>query len=108
AEWRRYGEFDTVLIVDDVDGTVRAASIVEPALLKRLLNGPGDLHDWQGDLPVEGEKRQPGSWGALVLALSNEEEVLDIDPEAFWQGIYLWFRSRRVDYNSKNRVGSRA
>ncbi len=27
-------------------------------------------------------------------------EVIEADPELFWQGIYLWFRSHGVDYDT--------
>ena len=100
AEWRIYGEFDTVVIVDDEDNTVREALTADAKLLSSLLTTPGALDGWHGDHTITDDKRDPAAWGALVLARSDAGQVLEMDPERFWNGIYLWFRSRGVDYDT--------
>src|SRR5262245_3250716 len=99
AEWRTTGEFDAVLIVED-DSTVREAMLANPEVLHRLLTDTGDLNRWRGGGTVEGDKRSPSAWGDLVIARAHTGEVLDMDPERFWNGIYQWFRSRGVDYDT--------
>ena len=100
AEWRSNGESDAVLIVDDADQTVREAMPANPEVLSRLLTNTGDLSVWHGDRPVEADKRTPSAWGDLVIARAQTGQVLNMDPERFWNGIYLWFRSRGVDYDT--------
>jgi hypothetical protein len=99
AEWRTNGEFDAVLIVED-NRTVREAMLATPDVLHRLLTDTGDLNGWSGGGTVEGDKRAPSAWGDLVIARAHTGEVLTMDPERFWNGIYQWFRSRGVDYDT--------
>jgi hypothetical protein len=100
AEWRTDGRFDAILIVDDRDGTVREALMADPAKLSSLLTSMGDLGTWHGEHPVEDARRDPKTWGALVLARAGSGEVITMDPERYWNGIYSWFRSRGVDYDT--------
>ena len=102
AEWRTNGEFDAVLIVEDED-TVKEALLANPEVLSQFLTDAGDLHAWRGARQVEGEKRKPAAWGSLVIARAETGEVITMDPERFWEGIYLWFRSRGVDYDGARR-----
>jgi hypothetical protein len=104
AEWRTDGENDAVLIVED-DTTVREALAANPEVLSKLLTETGDLNAWRGEQAVADEKRQPSAWGQLVIARASTGEVLTMDPERFWGGIYEWFRSRGVDYDTP--VGAR-
>jgi hypothetical protein len=99
AEWRTNGEFDAVLIVEDQQ-TVREALLANPDILSRLLTDTGDLNGWHGGGTIEGDKRSPSAWGELVIARAHTGEVLTMDPELFWNGIYQWFRSRGVDYDT--------
>jgi hypothetical protein len=99
AEWRTNGEFDSVLIIED-NTTVREALVANVAVLHRFLTDLGDLNGWRGATRVEGEKRTPSAWGDLVIARAQTGEVLTMDPEAFWNGIHVWFRSRGVDYDT--------
>ena len=88
---------DTLLIVDDGDDTVRQAVEAAPAVLRDFLNDMAGLETWrQGPLVAE-DKRNPAAWGELVIARAKTGEVLTMDPELFWEGIYLWFRSQGVD-----------
>jgi len=99
AEWRTNGENDAVLIVED-ENTVREVLPANPEVLSKLLTETGDLSAWHGEQAVEGDKREPSAWGQLVIARASTGEVLTMDPERFWGGIYEWFRSRGVDYDT--------
>ena len=100
AEWRNDGEIETIIIVDDEDNTVRQALEADSALLSNLLTDMGDLSDWRGGQAIEGDKRSPEAWGDLVIARADTGEVITMEPERFWDGIYHWFRSRGVDYDT--------
>ena len=100
AEWRNDGEIETIIIVDDEDNTVRQALEADSALLSNLLTDMGDLSDWRGGQVIEGDKRSPEAWGDLVIARADTGEVITMEPERFWDGIYHWFRSRGVDYDT--------
>jgi len=101
AEWRSLGESEAVLIIDE-SNTVREAIAAEPAVLSRLLTNMGELDSWQGTIPVDADKLDPASWGDLIIARAESGEVITMNPELFWDGIYTWFRSRGVDYDSPN------
>ena len=101
AEWRSLGESETVLIIDE-SNTVKEAIAAEPAVLSRLLTNMGELGSWQGTIPMDADKLDPASWGDLIIARAESGEVITMDPELFWDGIYTWFRSRGVDYDSPN------
>ena len=100
AEWRTDGEVETVLIVDDEDNTVRQALAVDSALLSNLLTNMGDLSTWRGGLAIDDGKLRPEAWGELVIARADTGEIITMEPERFWDGIYSWFRSRGVDYDT--------
>ena len=100
AEWRAKGEVEAVLIVDDEDNTVREALAANPTVLSHFLTNMGDLDSWRGEHPVDGGQRDPAAWGDLVIARADTGEVITMDPERFWEGIYTWFRSRGVDYDT--------
>ena len=100
AEWRTEGEFEAILIVDDEDNTVREVLAANPAALSKLLTDLGDLNTWRGEGSVAEDKRSPEAWGKLVIARAHTGEVITMDPERYWDGIYTWFRSRGVDYDT--------
>ena len=100
AEWRANGEIEAVLIVNDEDNTVREALAADPAVLSNFLTDMGDLNAWQGEHPVDGDKSRPEAWGDLIIARAQTGEVITMEPERFWDGIYHWFRSRGVDYDA--------
>jgi hypothetical protein len=104
VEWRTRGEMDdTLLVVDDDDNTVRHAVQATPTLLHDFLNDMAGLDTWREGPLVAADKRSPAAWGELVIARAKTGEVLTMDPELFWEGIYLWFRSRGVDPHSLRR-----
>lgn len=100
AEWRNDGEIETILIVDDEDNTVRQALAADPAALSNLLTNMGDLCSWRGGHAIDDDKRSPEAWGDLVIARADTGEVITMEPERFWDGIYTWFRSRSIDYDT--------
>ncbi len=100
AEWRTDGEIETILVVDDEDNTVREALAADPAVLSNFLTDMGDLSTWRGGHSVDDDKCSPAAWGELVIARANTGEVITMDPERYWDGIYSWFRSRGVDYDT--------
>ncbi len=99
AEWRSFGEFDVVLVLNE-DGTVRESMTAGPAILHNFLTKMTGLRSWRSDHTVEGAKRLPEPWGALVISRAETGESIDMDPERFWTGVHVWFRSRGVDYDT--------
>lgn len=101
SEWRTKGDLvDAVLIVDDT-GSVREALPASQDLLYRYLaQHVDDLEKWRGEQPVEGDNIHPEAWGQLVISRADGGEIIEVEPELFWKGIYVWFRSKGVDYNS--------
>ena len=98
VEWRTRGAMDdTLLIVDDDDNTVRQAVQADPTVLRDFLNDMAGLDTWRQGPSVAADKSSPAVWGELVIARAKTGEVLTMDPELFWEGIYLWFRSQGVD-----------
>ncbi len=100
AEWRTTGENEAILIVDDEDNTGREALAADPAVLSNFLTDMGDLNSCRGGHSVDDDQRSPEAWGDLVIARANPAEVITMDPERYWEGIYTWFRSRGVDYDT--------
>jgi hypothetical protein len=89
---------DTLLVINADDNTVRQAVPAAAPVLRDFLNDMADLDTWrQGGPAVAAAKRDPATWGELVIARARTGEVLTMDPELFWDGIYRWFRSRGVD-----------
>ena len=100
AEWRTKGPQDDVVLVLE-SGTVREALAGNQVVISRFLTEQlKDLETWRGEFQGTGEKSNPENWGELVISRAGSGEVLDADPELLWQGIYLWFRSHGVDYDS--------
>ena len=100
-EWRTKGELDDAVLILDDNGAVLEALSANQALLSRYLaQQVGDLGTWRGDRSVDGDDRHPEAWGDLVLARASDGELIDVEPELLWQGIYLWFRSHGVDYDT--------
>ena len=100
AEWRADGKIETVLVIDGTDNTVQKAIAANPSILSQFLTDMGDLRTWESGSKIGESKLDPESWGRLIIARSETGEVIDMDPEKFWDGIYVWFRSRGVDYTT--------
>jgi hypothetical protein len=102
AEWRTTGLFDSILLVDD-GKTVREALEADPDRLSTLLTDMRGLQTWRGSRTVSDDKLDPDAWGHLVIARAETGEIITMDPERFWNGVYAWFRSRGVDYDGASR-----
>jgi hypothetical protein len=66
-------------------------------VLQSFLNDMMDLESRRSEEAVVNGQSDPDAWGELVMARAQTGEVLDLDPELYWEGIYNWFRSRGVD-----------
>ena len=97
-EWRLRPDSDTVLVVSD-DKVVEVAIRADAMVLSKMLTIPGDLSLWEGGKILEAVDRDPATWGELVISRSEEGQILTMDPELFWNGIFEWFRSRGIDYD---------
>ena len=83
-----YGEAsDTVLKTWDADAT----------RLADFLNDMDDMDTVFTGLETDVDHRDPEASGKLVLVRSTEGDVLYVDPELYWDGIYYWFRKHGVD-----------
>jgi hypothetical protein len=99
AEWRSHGEYDVVLVVEN--GSVKEAMTANPAVLHDYLSVlMPNVAAWEGDHPIDVDHTDPEAWGRLVMSREANGDVIEMDPEAFWAGVHIWFRSRGVDYNS--------
>ena len=93
-EWRSRTEGDDVIIaVDDTSNVVLRAWEANPTLIADFLNEMTDL----SDADTGKESTATEYWGNLVLSRSSEGDVLDVDPQLYWEGIAFWFRSRGGD-----------
>ena len=101
-EWRTGPGRDTVLVING-RSTVVAALPADASVLSKMLTDPGSLDTWEGPRPLEAVDRLPGTWGELVISRGETGEILNMDPELFWNGIYEWFRSRGIDYDQLGR-----
>ena len=100
-EWRTRGKGDdTLLFVGEFgedSNTVLRKWEGTPALIADFLNDMADLDTTVVGLEVDVRERKPEQWGKLVLIRSQSGDILAIDPELYWDGVYYWFRSRGVD-----------
>ena len=102
VEWRVQDGADVIAMMDS-DGSISQVAIPDETLLKDFLAVTSDLTQWRKWTAwhsVAGDKRDPEAWGALVMERSEDGDVVNVDPELFWERVYRWFRSRGVDYNT--------
>ncbi len=97
-EWRIRPDSDTVLVVSD-NQAVEVAIRADAMVLSKMLTTPGDLSLWTGGKILEAVDRDPATWGELVISRSEGGQILTMDPELFWNGVYEWFRARGIDYD---------
>jgi hypothetical protein len=103
-EWRSKAEGDDVILkVQDDDDRVVQAWEANPGLLKDFLNDMTGFDDGSGT--VAGDEVDPRGWGRLVVARSEDGDVLAIDPESYWDRIGYWFRSRGDDPHPYRHTG---
>lgn len=101
-EWRHRSKGDeAILLVGESEGStggVLKAWRADAALLTDLLNDMREVGATDGALPLSEHQRDPQAWGKLVLARAQDGgDVLAIDPEPYWDGIYYWFRAHGLD-----------
>ena len=103
VEWRVQDGSDSIVVVDPTTPRVTDVVIPDAVVLKDFLAVTGKLERWRkwtGWRSVNGEERNPEAWGELVIGRNDNGDVLEVFPELFWERVYRWFRSRRVDYNT--------
>jgi hypothetical protein len=101
-EWRTKGKGDDALLFvreyGEAGDTVMKSWGADQGIIADFLNDMDDLETAEGRLETDVSHRNPQQWGKLVISRSVEGgDVLDIDPEPYWDGIYYWFRARGVD-----------
>jgi len=97
-EWRSRAEGDdSLLTVDEQSDTVVEAWPADTLLLTDFLNEMTTFEKRPEQNGVRGAQRDPDEWGALVIARSDAGDVLDVDPQLYWEGVAFWFRSRGED-----------
>ncbi len=101
-EWRTRGKGDDALLFvreyGEAPNTVIKTWTADAGLITDFLNDMVELDTASVRLETDVDKRDPQQWGKLVLSRAQQGgDVLDIDPETYWDGIYYWFRSRGLD-----------
>ncbi|HVB07110.1 MAG TPA: hypothetical protein VNF07_12765 [Acidimicrobiales bacterium] len=96
-EWRHGAEGEGALLaVEESTETVVKAWPANPELLTDFLNEMVEIKALEREDSARSESI-PGSWGELVIARSEDGEVLDVDPQLYWEGIAELFRSHGTD-----------
>jgi hypothetical protein len=100
-EWRSNGSGDDALLFvgefGEAGNTVLKLWEVTPALLTNFLNTMSALDTEFSGLETKIDQREPEQWGNLVLTRAADGQVLQINPELYWDAIYYWFRARGAD-----------
>ena len=96
VEWRVREGADAIVVVDEA--ALRVTEVVTPdaAVLKDYLEVTGDLEAWRkwtAWRSVDGDGVDPETWGELVLGRADDGEVVDVNPDLYWEGIRRWFRA---------------
>ena len=109
-EWRnRNHEDDALLIVEEGSGAVidaweaDAASIADFLNEMALINSRGERGGHERLGGVDASRRDPQSWGGLVVARLDNGAVVGVDPELYWDRMSYVFRSRGDDPHPWNR-----
>lgn len=101
-EWRTRGRGEDALLFvreyGEAGDTVLKAWDADMRNLTDFLNDMTDLDTPGADLETGVDERDPLQWGRLVLSRAQPGgDVLEIDPEIYWDQIYYWFRSLGLD-----------
>jgi len=101
-EWRTKGKGDDALLLvrefGEAGDTVLKSWDADSGRLIDFLNEMADLDTATGNLETGVDERDPDQWGELVLSRAQPGgDVLEIDPEIYWDKIYYWFRSHGRD-----------
>jgi hypothetical protein len=103
VEWRVRGGADAIIVINPPAEVSEQVSALDADALKAYLAVTGNLQHWRQTLnfrPIDGGPRDPDGWGRLVVSRADSGQIDFLDPELFWDGVYRWFRSRGVDYNT--------
>lgn len=100
-EWRsrKVGE-DALLAVDDEGSSVVHMWPADPSLISDFLNDMERLeaqHNGGTGNGLDISQRVPTFWGPVVLARSQNGQILQVDPELYWDRMTYWFRSKGDD-----------
>ena len=101
-EWRTRGKGDDALLFIREYGEAGDAVLkswdADGGRITDFLNEMVELDTTGGNLETNVNQRDPLHWGQLVLSRAQPVgDVLDIDPDIYWDEIYYWFRSRGTD-----------
>ena len=101
-EWRTKGKGDDELLFvrefGEAGDTVMKTWHADGGRITDFLNEMAGLDTAIASLETDVDQRDPLDWGELVLSRAQPGgDVLDINPEMYWDGIYYWFRSRGID-----------
>ena len=101
-EWRTRGNGDDALVFvreyGEAGDTVMKSWGADQGRLSDFLNDMDGLDTDNARLETDVSERDPKQWGKLVIARAQDGgDVLAIDPEPYWDGIYYWFRAHGVD-----------
>ena len=101
-EWRTKGKGkDALLYVGEFGedaNTVLKAWEATPDVLEDFLNEMAKLDTNVTELETDVDERNPDDWGKLVMTRARDGgDVLDIDPELYWDAVYYWFRAHGRD-----------
>lgn len=98
-EWRYRSDEDALLTVDEEGTTALAVWELDRALLSDFLNLMTSLDAHSKRSIVDDAQRDPQEWGQLVIARSDDGDVLRVDPELYWDRVAHWFRAEGGDPN---------
>ena len=98
-EWRYRDQQDALISVDEEGSTALEVWEFDKALLSDFLNLMTGLDEHGRHGIADDSRRDPQEWGMLVIARSDDGDVLRIDPELYWDRVSHWFRSQGADPN---------
>ena len=98
-EWRCRSDEDALLTVDAEGATVLEVWELNRALLSDFLNLMASLDAHGRRSIADDAQRDPEEWGQLVIARSDDGDVIRIDPELYWDRVAHWFRTQGGDPN---------
>ena len=101
-EWRTKERGDDALLFvrefGEAGDTVLKTWDADQGRLTDFLNEMAGLDTAIVSLETDVDQRDPRQWGKLVLSRAQPGgDVLEIDPEIYWDRIYYWFRSHGTD-----------
>ena len=102
VEWRTRGKGDDALVFireyGEAGDMVMKAWDADQGRLTDFLNDMTGLETANVGLETDMDHREPQQYGNLVLSRAQAGgNVLEIDPNIYWERIYYWFRSHGVD-----------